>query len=71
MIGHTFKQTEITTSDYQLRWWRLPIEENAYRKTLLGGGDYQLRTSALLPQDVLVSTTKTHFLTLKLCVLKQ
>ena len=42
MIGHTFKQTEITTSDYQLRWWRLPIEENAYRKTLLGGGDYQL-----------------------------
>jgi len=67
MIGHTFKQTEITTSDYQLRWWRLPIEENANRKTLLGGGDYQLRTSALPPpQDVLVSTAKTHFLTLKI-----
>ena len=36
-------------SDYQLRWWRLPIEERAYRKTRLGGGDYQLRTSALPP----------------------
>ena len=36
-------------SDYQLRWWRLPIEERACRKTRLGGGDYQLRISALPP----------------------
>ena len=36
-------------SDYQLRRWRLPIEERACRKTRLGGGDYPLRTSALLP----------------------
>ena len=36
-------------SDYQLRWWRLPIEERAYRKTRLGGGNYQLRISALPP----------------------
>ena len=26
--------------DYQLRWWRLPIEERACLKTHLGGGDY-------------------------------
>ena len=36
-------------SDYPLRWWRLRIEERAYRKTRLDGGDYQLRTSALPP----------------------
>ena len=31
--------------DYYLRWWRLPIEERACRKTDLGGGDYYLRNS--------------------------
>ena len=36
-------------SDYQMRVWRLPIEERACRKTPLGGGDYQLRISALPP----------------------
>ena len=39
----------IILSDYQLRWWRLPIEERACRKTRLGGGDYQLRISAIPP----------------------
>ena len=34
-------------ADYQLRWWRLPIEERACRKTHLGGGDYSLRNSGL------------------------
>ena len=33
--------------DYYLRWWRLPIEERACRKTDLGGGDYYLRNSGL------------------------
>ena len=32
-----------------LRWWRLPIEERACRKTDLGGGDYYLRNSGLPP----------------------
>ena len=32
-------------ADYYLRWWRLPIEERAFRKTDLGGGDYYLRNS--------------------------
>ena len=32
-----------------MRWWRLPIEERPCRKTHLGGGDYTLRTSGLLP----------------------
>jgi len=32
-----------------LRWWRLPIEERAWRKTDLGGGDYYLRNSGLPP----------------------
>ena len=36
-------------ADYQLRWWRLPIEERAGRKTYLGGGDYSLRNSGLPP----------------------
>ena len=35
--------------DYYLRWWRLPIEERACRKTDLGGGDYYLRNSGLPP----------------------
>ena len=30
-------------ADYYLRWWRLPIEERACRKTDLGGGDYVIR----------------------------
>ena len=29
-------------ADYQLRWWRLPIEERACRKKHLSGGDYSL-----------------------------
>ena len=37
--------------DYYLRWWRLPIEERAYRKTDLGGGDYYLRNSGLPPSS--------------------
>ena len=36
-------------ADYQLRWWRLPIEERACLKTHLGGGDYSLRNSGLPP----------------------
>ena len=36
-------------SDYQLRWWRIPMEERACRKTRLGGDDYPLRTSAPPP----------------------
>ena len=32
-----------------MRWWRLPIEESACRKTDLGGGDYYLRYSGLPP----------------------
>ena len=32
-----------------MRWWRLPIEECACRKTDLGGGDYYLRNSGLPP----------------------
>ena len=35
--------------DYNLRWWRLPIEERACRKTDLGVGDYYLRNSGLPP----------------------
>ena len=35
--------------DYYLRWWRLPIEERACRKTDLGCGDYYLRNSGLPP----------------------
>ena len=38
-------------SNYQLRWFRLPIEERACRKPRLGGGDYSLRTSALSPHS--------------------
>jgi len=38
-------------SDYQLKWWRLPFEKRTHRKTRFGGGDYQLRTSALSPLD--------------------
>ena len=36
-------------ADYYLRWRRLPIEERAFRKTDLGGGDYYLRNSGLPP----------------------
>ena len=36
-------------ADYYLRWWRLPIEERACRKTDLGGGDYYLSNSGLPP----------------------
>ena len=36
-------------ADYYLRWWRLPIEERACRKTDLGGGDYYLGNSGLPP----------------------
>ena len=36
-------------ADYYLRWWRLPIEERACRKTYLGGGYYSLRNSGLPP----------------------
>jgi len=36
-------------AEYQLRWWRLPIEERACRKTHLGGGDYSLGNSGLPP----------------------
>ena len=36
-------------ADYYLRWWRLPIEERACRKTDLGGGDYYLRNTGLPP----------------------
>ena len=36
-------------ADYYLRWWRLPIEERACRKTDLGGGDYYLRNSGVPP----------------------
>ena len=36
-------------ADYYLRWWRLPIEERACRKTDLGGGDYYFRNSGLPP----------------------
>ena len=32
-----------------MRWWRLPIEERACRKTDLGGGDYYLRNTGLPP----------------------
>ena len=32
-----------------MRWWRLPIEERAGRKTDLGGGYYYLRNSVLPP----------------------
>jgi len=34
-------------ADYYLRWWRLPIEERAFRNTDLGSGDYYLRNSGL------------------------
>ena len=37
--------------DYYLRWWRLPIEERACRKTDLGGADYYLRNSGLPPSS--------------------
>ena len=37
--------------DYYLRWWRLPIEEPACRKTDLGDGDYYLRNSGLPPSQ--------------------
>ena len=40
-------------ADYQLRWWRLPIEERACRKTHLGGSDYSLRNSGLPPSSCL------------------
>ena len=39
-------------ADYQLRWWRLPIEERACRNTHLGGGDYSLRNSGLPPPSL-------------------
>ena len=35
--------------EYQLRWWRLLIEERTCLKTHLGGGDYSLRISGLPP----------------------
>ena len=38
-------------ADYYLRWWRLPIEERACRKTDLGYGDYYLRNSGLPPSS--------------------
>ena len=41
LMIHFFK------TDYQFRWWRLPIEERACRKTHLPDGDYQLRNSDL------------------------
>ena len=46
-------------SDYQLRWWRLPIEERACRKTRLGGCDYQLSISALPPVPIPDKSAKT------------
>ena len=42
-------------ADYYLRWWRLPIEERACRKTDLGGGDYYLRNSGLPPSSCLLT----------------
>jgi len=38
-------------ADYYLRWWRLPIEERACRKTDLGGSDNYLRNSGLPPSS--------------------
>ena len=43
------KNTPPFWADYYLRWWSLPIEERACRKTDLGGGDYFLRNSGLPP----------------------
>ena len=48
-------------TDYYLRWWRLPIEERACRKTDLGGGDYYLRDSGLPPYLDLVIEKFQHF----------
>ena len=45
-------------ADYYLRWWRLPIEERAWRKTDLGGGDYYLRNSGLPPPAYLLQKSK-------------
>ena len=55
-------------ADYFLRWWRLPIEERACRKTDLGGGDYYLRNSGLAPSsansfnEISISSHYTSFL---------
>ena len=51
-------------SDYQLRWWILPIEERACRKTRLDGGCYPLNTSALPPRirAVIADTALIPFL---------
>ena len=38
-------------ADYYLRGGRLPIEERAFRKTDLGGGDYYLRNSEIPPSS--------------------
>ena len=46
--------------DYYLRWWKLPIEERACRKTDLGGGDYYLRNSGLPPSVVTVCMYIIH-----------
>ena len=45
LMIHFFK------TDYQFRWWRLPIKEHACRETDLGGGDYYFRNSGLPPSS--------------------
>ena len=48
-----------------MRWWRLPIEERACRKTDLGGGDYYLRNSGLPPSlDTLLENIFLPLITL-------
>ena len=48
-------------ADYYLRWWRLPIEERACRKTDLGVGDYYLRNSGLPPSSQEVNILIRNF----------
>ena len=56
-------------ADYQLRWWRLPIEERAYRRTRLGGCDYQFRTSLLPPPARRVAELPTAGSNLELSII--
>ena len=49
-------------ADYYLRWWRLPIEERAGRKTDLGGGDYYWGTLDSLPHQHQYSNIYTFLL---------
>ena len=59
-------------ADYYLRWWRLPIEERACRKTDLGCGDYYLRNSGLPPssRNGLWMIDLKKFSSNKICLMK-